>query len=141
VFRGNARVWEGPLTLVTYKRESVSIQARDVMHYAYRLAQSRAYDNRYPNVDTVVEPGLPRAADRAGAPGGRGPTDQRAALPAQDQPGRGRRAPTRNTTQYQKTVFDDIDDMAANSGMDYTVVGRSIIIARHRHRPGADRDR
>jgi hypothetical protein len=127
VFRGNARVWEGPLTLVTYKQESVSIQARDVMHYAYRLAQSRAYDNRYPNVDTVVNRAyLELSVELARREVEDPPINVLPYLRKISLAGDART--TRNTTQYQKTVFDDVDDMAANSGMDYTVVGRSIII-------------
>jgi len=127
VFRGRDRVWEGPLTLLTYTRESVTIQARDVMHYAYRIAQSRAYDNRYPNITTVVQRSYGQLVTELGRreledP----PINVVPYIRTIDVPTDARTS--RWTTTYQKTVFDDIDDMAQNSGMDYTVVGRSILL-------------
>lgn len=127
VFRGDTRVWEGPLTLITYDKDAVAIQARDVLHYAYRLAQSRPYDNRYPNVVTCIQRSMNML------------TTELARREVEDPPinvlpfllpieHTADSRTTRNTLQYQKTIFDDIDDMAANSGMDYTVVGRSIIL-------------
>jgi hypothetical protein len=127
VFRGSTRVWEGPLTLMTYTRDEVRIQARDVMHYAYRLAQSRDYDNRYPNVTTCIARSLLELTTELGRRESEVPPINvvpylRAITRTDDA------RTTRYTTIYQKTIFDDIDDMAANSGMDYTVVGRSIVL-------------
>jgi hypothetical protein len=127
VFRGSSRVWEGPLTLMTFKRESVTIQARDVMHYAYRIAQSRDYDNRYPNITTVVQRSYEQLVTELGRRELENPPINVVPyIRTLDLPTDARTS--RRTTKYQKTVFDDIDDMAANSGMDYTVIGRAIIL-------------
>lgn len=127
VFRGGERVWEGPLTLMTYTRTAVAIQARDVMHYAYRLAQSRDYDNRYPNIATVVDRAFLELSTELGRREVEDPPIN--VVPYMRKITRVDDARTsRWTTIYQKTVFDDVDDMAANSGMDYVVVGRSIVL-------------
>ena len=127
VYRGDTRVWEGPLTLLTYSRDTVEIQARDVMHYAYRLAQSQEYDNRYPNITTCIQRSLTMLTHELGRREVEDPPINVVPfLRAIDQPGDSKTS--RRTLIYQKTVFDDIDDMAANSGMDYTVIGRSILL-------------
>lgn len=127
IFRGPQRVWEGPLTLMTYTRDAVAIQARDVLHYGYRLAQSRDYDNRYPNITTVVDRAYLELQTELGRRESENPPIN--VVPYLRKITRSDDAKTsRYTTTYQKTVFDDVDDMAANSGMDYTVVGRSIIL-------------
>lgn len=127
IFRGNERVWEGPLTLMTYTREAVAIQARDVMHYAYRLAQSQDYDNRYPNIGTVVNRAYGELQHELNRRESENPPIN--VVPFLTKIERPDDAGTsRWTTIYQKTVFDDVDDMAANSGLDYVVVGRSIIV-------------
>jgi hypothetical protein len=123
-------VWEGPITLVTFNREEVEINAKDIMHYATRLIMASEYDNSYPNIDYVVnraktiletefarkdsvETGLglpsvnviPYVADHQHA------TDAKTSA---------------KTLPYQYTVFEHIDSMAADKGMDYTVVGRAL---------------
>jgi hypothetical protein len=47
VYRDSQRVWEGPITRMGFHRDEVEIEARDVLHYYYRLALSQSYDNRY----------------------------------------------------------------------------------------------
>lgn len=127
VFRDQQRVWEGPLTLVTYERDRVVLQARDVMHYAYRMAQSRDYDNRYPNNTSCIDRSMAQLRNDLGrreveSP----PINVVPYLTPIAQTGDARTS--RFTTAFQKTIFDDIDDMAANSGMDYTVIGRRIVL-------------
>lgn len=127
VFRGAQRVWEGPLTLMTYGRDSVEIQARDVLHYAYRIAQSVAYDNRYPNIATVIDRSYLELVTELSRRESEDPPIN--VVPYITKITRADDARTsRSTIAYQKTVFDDVDDMAANSGMDYVVVGRSIVL-------------
>jgi hypothetical protein len=42
----------------------------------------------------------------------------------------------RSTPAYSRTAFEEVDDMAANAGLDYTVVGRSILLWGTKHRIG-----
>jgi hypothetical protein len=130
IWRGTVRVWEGPITLVTFKRESVEIEARDVLHYISRLWLSQAYDNRYPNVGYVVERALTilttelTRKDVAEALVGLPSVnvlpyivDHQAASDART---------SALTLPLQYTVFEHIDNLASNSGIDYTVVGRAL---------------
>ena len=54
IFRGGLRVWEGPISRISYKGTSVEIEARDVMLYVVRTIMRREYDNRHPNTSTVL---------------------------------------------------------------------------------------
>lgn len=132
IFRGSQRVWEGPVTLLAEQQgltPTVSIQARDVMHYAYRLIMRRAYSNAYPNVVTTVS----RAANilrtelaRREGPFEDPPINVLPHLQVIVSPDMARTS--RVTKAYQATVFEDLDSLAAYSGLDYTVIGRRIVL-------------
>lgn len=55
IFRGGLRVWEGPISRISYRGTSVEIEARDVMLYVVRTIMRREYDNRHPNTSTVLD--------------------------------------------------------------------------------------
>lgn len=131
IFRGLRRVWEGPVTRITYEGNSVSVEAKDVMHYANRTIMRSEYDNRYPNNTTALKR-LERIL-RA----------ELARKEAQDPPvnviehlrvlhgttASGKDAGTAaRTLPYELTVFDHLDNYASRGGIDYTVVGRSIVM-------------
>lgn len=132
IFRGTKRVWEGPITLLVEEQgvqPVVSIQARDVMHYAYRLIMRRRYSNAYPNVTTTVQ----RAArimiaelDRREAPNEDPPINVLPHLQVVLSDDMARTS--RVTIPYEKTVYDDLDSLAAYSGLDYTVIGRRVVL-------------
>jgi hypothetical protein len=130
IFRGESRVWEGPLTHITTEGSSIELQGRDVMHYVNRTNMRAEYDNRYPyngkaldRVKRIMDAELARKealdpavnilphvqyvyATRAGV------TDAGTAA---------------HTMPYESNVFNHIDGLAARGGLDYTVVGRRII--------------
>lgn len=127
IFRGTERVWEGPITLIQYGRDRVQIEARDVMHYAYRTVLRAAYNNAYPNVVTTTQRAVnvltgELARKEALDP----PINVLAHLIALHDPNDSRTS--RSTAPSESTVFEDIDSMAAKAGLDYTVVGRAIIV-------------
>lgn len=127
IFRGDQRVWEGPITLVIFERGQVTIEARDVMHYVYRTIMRAAYNNAFPNVVTGVD----RARNILVGELARGEAldPPRNVLPFVTTWHHADDARTsRVTIPFQKTAFDDIDDMAAKSGIDYTVLGRALHI-------------
>lgn len=130
IFRGNKRVWEGPIMLPTYSGPNVSIKAHDVMFYTTRTAMHNEYDNRYPNNGLVL--------DRVK----RIMTAELARKEALDPPiyvlphvqyiyassdGVTDAKTAARTLPYQYTVFQHVDNYAARGGLDYTVVGRRII--------------
>jgi len=126
IYRGNDRVWEGPITLIGRVGSSFDIQAKDVMFYAYRTV-SRAGRKSRP-VETVLARAnalltTELARKEALVPPINVVPHIRLMTTSDD-------ARTAKVTQpYETTVFEDIDTMAIRSGLDYTVVGRSIILA------------
>lgn len=130
VWRGDLRVWEGPITLVTFRKNGVEIEARDVMHYTARLWLSKEYDDRYPNTNFVVS----RAVEIMQHELARKDTVELAlglpsvnVLPHIVEHHFSTDAQTsRYTFPYQYTVYEHIDDLAAKAGMDYTALGRAV---------------
>lgn len=128
IFRGTERVWEGPITRVAYKGETVEIVAHDVMHYVNRTAMSGEYNNKYPNTTYVLDR-VKRIMDTelARKEALDPPINVLAhakylyAVPRTDS------RTAAHTQKMQSTIFAHIDAYAARGGLDYTVVGRSIL--------------
>lgn len=129
IFRGGERVWEGCITHISYHGWSVELLARDVMVYVLRTAMHNEYDNRYPNNGLVLD----RVKRIMNAELAR----KEACDPAYNvlphvqyiyATGNATDAGTAaHTLPYELTVFEHIDSFAARGGLDYTVVGRSIL--------------
>jgi hypothetical protein len=127
IFRGKDRVWEGPISRMAWHRDRIEIEAKDVMHYAYRTIMRSAYKNGYPNITTTIQ----RAINILGGELIRKesldpPINVLPHIIAYTTDGDSRTS--KNTVPYQSTVFDDIDAMAWRAGLDYTVLGRSILL-------------
>ena len=138
LFRGTQRVWEGPITLIVEEQgltPTVQLQARDVMHYAYRLIMRRTYSNKFPNIVTTVS----RAANILRTELGRRETENPPinVVPHMQVIVSADMARTSRVTKpYQATAFEDIDSLAAYSGLDYTVIGRRIVLFDRHHALG-----
>lgn len=132
LFRGRKRVWEGPITRINENSQQLEIHANDVMHVLSRTAMTNAYNNAYPavafaidRIKAIITAELMRkeATEYAANP----------ALPSYNilphivyhQTASDAKT-TRNTPKMHKTVWEEIDDMAAKGGIDYTVIGRAI---------------
>jgi hypothetical protein len=123
IFRGDERVWEGPITRLAYTREGVGVFSRDVMHYSYRTVMHAGYDSRHPLTETVV---------------GRAYRIMMAELARKEALGYNlldhivehhfpnEAETSTNTYPYQDTVFNHIDQLAAKAGMDYVTIGRAV---------------
>lgn len=127
IFRGKERVWEGPISRIAYSASAVEIEARDVLYYAYRTVMHHEHSNAYPNVTSVVERALSileTELDRKELL-----TPPINVLPyVQTYIGANPARTAKVTPPYQKYVYEEIDELAARSGLDYTVIGRSIIL-------------
>lgn len=125
LFRDNGfsqdRVWEGPITGLTYKKDSVTISAKDVMGYAYRRIIKQAM-NDIRDGDSVVS----RAARVL--QNGFAPDDPNVLAHLRMLTNTFDAREHRSFAAYTRTAFEEVDDMAANAGLDYTVVGRSILL-------------
>lgn len=134
LYRGQQRVWEGPITRIGMDSQQMEIHANDVVHYLSRTAMVAAYDNAYPNTDFAID----RIRTIIEAEMGRKEAAESFLYP--DLPGYNfvdrivyHQTPTdamtsRKTPRYHKTVWEEIDEMAAKGGIDYTVVGRAMHI-------------
>lgn len=127
IFRGEQRVWEGPLTLIRRTRDQIVLQAKDVMHHVYRTVMRSGWSNAHPNTTTVVARADAvirgeMARKEALTP----PYNIIPHLTVVEGPDGARTAAV--TKPFQYTLFNHIDEMAARSGLEYTVVGRRIIL-------------
>lgn len=125
IFRGEDRVWEGPVTHIAYAGNEVTVTARDVVHYPYRTIMKSEYNNAYPNigkaigrVERILDTELARM--EAQSP----PINVVPHIVAHHDPDSA--GTSSHTLQYEMTVFEHMDQLAARGGLDYTAVGRSI---------------
>lgn len=123
------KVWEGPITLLTYEVDTVTIHAKDVMGYAYRRIIKPVMDDSASG-DTVVSRAT-RILQNVFAADDPNILSYLTPLGQTDDP-----MQYRNTPPYTRTAFEEIDDMAANSGLDYTAVGRTILLWGTKNRIG-----
>ena len=135
IFRDGVRVFEGPITLIEDSTDGFTIQAKDVMGYVYRRIMRQGYNDSYHEVNGVVE-GLLTVVERAGliladALSRNDPNVlPYVSLLTYDDDAR----ESRVVPDFGKTAWEEIDDMAANAGLDYSVIGRRIIL-NDTHRP------
>jgi hypothetical protein len=142
VFRDGVRVWEGPITRLTYTVDNVEIEAKDVMAYVYRRILRQGYDDSYNcsnnEKDCVggIQTGLNTVVYRASRiiidALGRGDPNVLPYLTVLNNPGDARQS--RVVPDYAKTAWEEVDDLAATAGLDYVTVGRRIILF-DTHRP------
>lgn len=137
LFRDNGfskeRVWEGPITLLTYEKGKVTINAKDVVAYLYRRIIKQAF-NDTGNSPTAGRKVTERAAaiiQNAMAPDDPNVLQYLTVLLRDDDAKQYRALP-----EYSRTAYEEVDDMASNAGLDYTAVGRSIIVWGTKHRIG-----
>lgn len=125
VFRGEKRVWEGPITRRHGTANEFEINALDVMHYGARTTMHAGYDNSYPNVAFVIDRAKTillneLARKEALTP----PINVLPFLVAHQKPTDAKTSS--KTMPYQYQAWEHIDELAARGGLDYTVIGRAI---------------
>lgn len=125
---GTSQVWEGPITRIEIIGDAIEIEAQDPMVWVYRRIMRQGYSDAYPGIRTVVERAA-RIIINALAP------DDPNILPYLtrfDYPDDSKQSRVRPS--YSSTAWEEVDDLAAKAGLDYTVVGRRIIL-NDTHRP------
>lgn len=125
IYRGQERVWEGPITHLARKGSAVEITARDVTHYVHRTIMRAEYDNSFPNVVTAIQR-VDRIlrAEMARKEAQDPPVNVIPYLTLHETPDDART--TSHTLPFEATVFAHMDQLAARGGMDYVVVGRAL---------------
>lgn len=131
IYRGDTRVWEGPITRIAYTSLGVSLFARDITEYLYFTAMESGYASNVPPPSEYVITRANRVLTTE--------LTRRNVLEL------GVGLPSINVLPYltlhqevtdskctvvtvpmQYTVFEHIDKLAEDYGMDYTVVGRAL---------------
>jgi hypothetical protein len=125
IYRGEDRVWEGPITRVAWKATTIEVSARDVLHYAARTIQRKGYSSAYPVRESVIQRAARIMRSELGrkeaiAPG----INVLPHLVTHDYPTDA--GTSRVTLPYEMYVFEHLDDMAAKGGLDYTTLGRGV---------------
>lgn len=136
VFRDGVRVWEGPITRIAYSQETVEIEAKDVMAYAYRRILRQGYNDSFRLVQKAVpgqvqqSTGVMSVVKRAALLliQGLAPYDPNVLryLTTIEYPDDAQEA--RVVADWSRTVWEEVDDLAATAGLDYTTVGRRILL-------------
>lgn len=138
IYRGDDRVWEGPVWRVGWHADHVEIAAHDVMAYVFGTALTKEWDNRHR--DDTTDPDNPVPISR--------PTEATTRigniLQYEMQPWEALDPPvnvlphlqihhfaneartTAYTMPFEMTAGEHIAHMAHYSGIDYTAVGRAI---------------
>lgn len=136
IYRDNIRVWEGPITRITYNVNNVEIEARDVMIYLYRRIMRQGFNDAYRIVARDTDGQITESA-------GIMPVLERAQLIIMDAlapydpnllpyltvitgPSDAREAQT--VPDWAITAWEQVDSLAATAGMDYTALGRRIML-------------
>lgn len=125
VYRNDVRVWEGPITRIQYARGGIVIEAKDVMYYAFRTIMHAAYNNAYPNVTYATTRAKNILVGELARKEALTPPINVVPFIVEHHTTSDAKT-SRSTLPYQYTVFEQVDDMAAKGGMDYTVLGRAI---------------
>lgn len=131
IYRGDTRVWEGPITRMSFDSLGVSIFARDIMHYLYRTVMEDGYTSRDPGpseyvitrADRIITAELTRR-DVAETGVGLASINVLPFLTLHQEATDAKC--TVVTLPMQYTVFEHIDKLAEDYGMDYTVIGRAL---------------
>lgn len=149
VFRDNGsgpeRVWEGPVTHITYGKNYVEVSAKDCLVYVYRRVMRLGYNDSY----QLTVPGQYVGHNGFGTyVYGWGQVGLRSVVQRAEQiiinalsyddpnllqyltslSSGNDTQQSRIVNAYSKTAWQEIDDLAAKAGLDYTTVGRRIVL-------------
>ena len=130
IFRDNGsgmvRVWEGPITRITYEKDAVEVAAHDCMAYVYRRVLRIGFNDAFTSTGGGLTPVTQRAAWVIQNALSYDDPNLLAYMQVVFQPDDARNS--RVVPEYSTTAWQLVDDFAAKSGLDYVTVGRRIIL-------------
>jgi hypothetical protein len=142
IFRGDDRVWEGPVWRVGWHQDYVEIAAHDILAYVFGTPLTKDWDNRYTDTtqptETTTRIGnilryemdpwekLTDPNPIAGQPPIPSPINVLPHLQIHNFPNEART--TAHTVPFEMTVGEHLAHLAHYGGIDYTAVGRAIHI-------------
>ena len=122
---GPKRVWEGPITRITYSKDTVEVEARDVWAYVYRRILRQGFNDSY-RPGGGLTPVTRRSAQILQNALAYDDPNVLAYLSVIENPDDARQS--RVVPDFSTTAWQQIDDFAAKSGLDYTAAGRKMIL-------------
>jgi hypothetical protein len=135
IWRDGLRVWEGPVSRIQDGPNGVFIEARDVWNYIYRRIMRQGYNDVY-QITGGVQVGMQHVTARARqialnalAPDDPNVLEYLTTLNFPDDALESRAVP-----DFSTTAWEEIDSLAATGGLDYTAIGRRLILW-DTHRP------
>lgn len=142
IYRGDERVWEGPIFRISDQGSQIEVNARDVTAYLFGTMITKDYDNRKNVVPVTTRMGQMIAHELANGHVGRKLGGGTIAMPAWeslDPPANilpyldvRHFANEANTAAYTRafstTVGLQLAYAARQSGIDYTAIGRKIVL-------------
>lgn len=126
IYRGNSLAWCGPVNLPDSANEygQFELSANDISFYFDRMSLENAYDNSSTKTDYVVNRMQKIMTTEIAAQGVEEDWNLLDHLHFYVQNGDAKT--TARTFKHQSTIFDHLEELAARSGVDYTVVGREF---------------
>lgn len=126
IFRGNKLAWCGPVNLPDTANafDQFEMSANDIMFYFDRMSMENGYDNSSTKADFVVSRMKNIMLTEINQQRVEAQWNLLNHLHFFQQDGDART--TSRTYPHQSTIFDHLDDLAAKSGVDYTVAGREF---------------
>lgn len=125
IFRGDDRVWEGPVWRVGWHSDHVEINAHDVFQYVMETPLTQPYSNAYPNVGLVTD--RINAILQHEMPVWESLTPPANVLPHVVIHHFPNEAQTTAVTKpFEMTVGEHIQHLAHYGGIDFACVGRAI---------------
>lgn len=121
--RDGVTVWLGPIVRIEYEHDLVRVFAEDVLWQTKRAVINPGFDHLYPNPGWVldtVDMLLRQAYERQGDPW--------QMLPNHIIPIRSRGEPKHysRVNDYQMFIWEAVDKLAEDNGVDYTVINRDV---------------
>lgn len=154
IYRGDKRVWEGPISLVGWHSDWVEIRARDITDYLFGRPLSKSWNHAYPHNtevtkrlqeiltyelthsytyvsdkgDPVVLPAWESLTDVDPVTGALIPRPANVLPYIVVHSSVNEVRTSANTKPFQMSVGEHLDNYARTGGIDYTVVGRALHI-------------
>lgn len=129
IFRGNERVWEGPIVRKAEQADDLSIHARDVLHYTYRTILKDGYDDSEDCqfIEDRAELILQNELVRQESPPGASTVPPINVRPYITKISNQRTRECRQILEYEKLLYEELEDLSS-VGLNFTTVGRRIVL-------------
>lgn len=125
VYRGRDRVWEGPIMRTEFGRDGVVLHADDVLRYTYRTILRAGYDDSSTPRPIEERARLILIGELARHEALTPPIN---VVPYLRTYALGQTRESRMIFPFQKTLYEELEDLGSDTGLRYATVGRRIVV-------------